>query len=134
MKLFAVLLFILSFSAGAQTPMNEKDAIEKSHIDFSKQYLFFVIHGIIEIDGHQFKNDTCKSPIIYKATLDEISIQDTLNKVEYSHRNCNISGCKIIHLNKKQRAALSLIATDTLRTLPYFFNDPMPYYPPSMFK
>ena len=85
----------------SQQKMTEKQAIEKSHIDFTKQYLFFTIHGLIEIDGHIFKNDTCKCPIIFQATIDGITIMDTCTKTKYIHRKCNKKGCPIIHLEEE---------------------------------
>ena len=93
-------LFILLLWIGIATaqPLTEKQSIDKSHIDFTTQYLYFVIHGQIEVDGHTFYNDTCKSPIIFQATIDGVTIIDTLTKQTYTHRKCGIAGCKIIHL------------------------------------
>lgn len=86
----------------AQEKMTEKQVMKESHIDFSRQYIYFTLHGLIEIDGHIFKNDTCKCPIIYQATLDGITIIDTCIKVEYVHRKCNVKDCNIIHLTKDE--------------------------------
>jgi hypothetical protein len=100
-KLIFPLLLLLTVVGCVPVPaqkMSEKQAIEKSHIDFTKQYLFFTIHGLIEIDGHIFKNDTCKCPIIFQATIDDITIIDTCTKTKYTHRVCKIKGCPIIHL------------------------------------
>jgi hypothetical protein len=96
------LLFCVSVITQAQQRMTEKQVMKESHIDFSRQYIYFTLHGLIEIDGHIFKNDTCKCPIIYQATLDGITIIDTCTKVKYVHRKCNVKGCKIIHLNKEE--------------------------------
>jgi hypothetical protein len=100
--LFLSILFVGSLCY-SQQKLNEKQVIEKSHIDFSTQIIYFVIHGQIEIDGHIFYNDTCKSPIIFQANLDNVSIVDTLTKVFYTHRHCDREkhGCKIIHLSVK---------------------------------
>lgn len=91
----------LSVNLFCQHKMTEKEAINKDHIDFTKEYLWFKIHGLIEIDGHTFKNDTCHCPIIFQANLDGVTIIDTCFKQEYTHRNCGVKNCKIIHLVKK---------------------------------
>jgi hypothetical protein len=98
--IFTMALFLLP--GKGQEKMNEKQAIKETHIDFTKQYIFFTLHGLIEIDGHIFKNDTCKCPIIYKSTLDGITIIDTCKKIEYVHRKCSKKGCNIIHFIKKE--------------------------------
>ncbi len=85
----------------AQNPMNEKQAIKESHIDFAKQYLFFTITGKIEIDGHEFINEKRKCPIIFKADLTGVAISDTCTKMVYQKRDCKIKGCPIIHLEEK---------------------------------
>lgn len=107
MKTFFILLLfpILLFS---QEKINEKQAIEKSHINFNREYLFFVISGAIEIDGHTFINDTSKTPIIFKATIDGISIVDTSKNIEYQHRKCDEPNCPILHLEIKQQPTLIL--------------------------
>lgn len=97
-KTIIIILLLIPSFLFAQNKVNEKRAIEKSHIDFSKEYLFFTLSGLIEIDGHAFKNDTCKCPIIYKSTLDGIDIVDTCANKHYDHRECKIKECKIIHL------------------------------------
>lgn len=76
--------------------LTEQQIIKNNHIDFVKEYISFVIHGLIEIDGHVFLNDTCKSPVVYKADLDGITI--IKDGIKYKHRKCNINGCNIIHL------------------------------------
>ena len=96
------ILLCMSVIVQAQQRMTEKQVMKESHIDFSRQYIYFTLHGLIEIDGHIFKNDTCKCPIIYQATLDGITIIDTCIKVKYVHRKCNVKGCKIIHLIKEE--------------------------------
>jgi hypothetical protein len=95
------LLCILPSITFSQKAMNEQRAMKESHIDFTKEYIFFTIHGLIEIDGHIFKNDTCKSPIQFQATLDGIMIIDTISKTEYVHRVCNHKNCNIIHLEER---------------------------------
>ena len=104
MKKFVYLLLItlLAFNVNGQQKMGEKDAIRESHIDFTRQYLFFTLHGMIEIDGHTFLNDTCRCPIIYQANLDGITIVDTCMNIIYEHRTCSIKGCKTIHLIIKE--------------------------------
>jgi len=98
----ALCLSLISVTGFSQQKMTEKQAIKESHIDFTKQYLFFTIHGLIEIDGHIFKNDTCKCPIIFQATIDGITIIDTCTKIKYVHRTCHIKGCPIIHLEEEK--------------------------------
>ena len=105
-KLLLLLLFALPVITQAQQKMTEKQVMKETHIDFSRQYIYFTLHGLIEIDGHIFKNDTCKCPIIYQATLDGITIIDTCTKVKYVHRKCNVKGCKIIHLTKKEETEI----------------------------
>jgi hypothetical protein len=100
-----IMLIVLSIAVAilfcfGQQKINERQTIDKSHIDFTTQYIYFVIHGQIEIDGHTFYNDTCKSPIIFQATLDGVTIIDTLSKKTYKHRVCDKVGCKIIHLSE----------------------------------
>jgi len=80
-------------------PITEQQAVQKSHIDFTKEYLYFTISGKIEIDGHTFLNDTCKQPVIYQANLDCVKI--IKGEKEYEHRVCDIKNCEIIHLSKK---------------------------------
>jgi len=97
------------YSSFGQKTMNEQRTMKENHIDFTKEYIFFTIYGLIEIDGHEFKNDTCKIPIQFQANLDGISIVDTLNKVEYDHRKCGKANCNIIHLIKKEMKLTSPI-------------------------
>jgi hypothetical protein len=113
MKRIIVVLFgvvITTLLCFGQQRLNERQVIDKSHIDFSTQIIYFVVHGQIEIDGHTFYNDTCKSPIIFQANLDNISIVDTLTKVFYNHRHCDREkyGCKIIHLSPKNENILTV--------------------------
>lgn len=99
-KLILILTIILfGLNLNSQTrKLNEKECIKKSHIDFTKEYIYFSIHGLIEIDGHVFKNDTCKCPIIYKANIDGITIIDTCKNIKYKHRACGVKNCPILHL------------------------------------
>jgi len=107
MKILLIsILFCVSVITQAQQRMTEKQVMKESHIDFSRQYIYFTLHGLIEIDGHIFKNDTCKCPIIYQATLDGITIIDTCIKVKYVHRKCNVKHCKIIHLTKETESEM----------------------------
>lgn len=99
------MLIFLSSTLFAQHRLTEKDVIQNSHIDFSRQYISFVLSGLIEIDGHVFLNDTCRSPIKYRATLDKVILIDTVCGNEYTHRICNKPGCKIIHLTEVAKFA-----------------------------
>lgn len=79
--------------------LNEQETMQCSHIDFSTQYITFVLHGKIEIDGHTFLNDTCRLPVRYNATLDGVQLLQ--GEQEYVHRFCSLAGCKVIHLRRK---------------------------------
>lgn len=81
-----------------KTRINEQQAMKKTHIDLTKEYVFFNISGLIEIDGHTFLNDTCKSPIVFEATLDGVTIINPKTREKYTHRICEVKGCNIIHL------------------------------------
>ena len=101
MKKLFTLTFALAINFSfAQKPIGEKDAITKSHIDFTKEYLIFSINGMIEIDGHTFKNDTLKCAIVFQAGLTGVTIADTCRKTEYNYHKCQLANCKIIHLTK----------------------------------
>lgn len=91
------------YSSFGQKTMNEQRVMKENHIDFTKEYIFFTIHGLIEIDGHTFKNDTCKCQIQFQANLDGIAIIDTCSKIKYEHRACGIKNCKIIHLKPEAK-------------------------------
>lgn len=95
--IFLCTVFI-SMNLSGQSKMNEQKAMKESHIDFTKEYIFFTIHGLIEVDGHTFQNDTRKCPIQFQANLDGITIIDTCLKVKYEHRVCEVKDCKVIHL------------------------------------
>lgn len=82
--------------------MAEKSVMKEKHIDFSKEVIFFDLHGTIEIDGHLTDNDKSKCPIMYYANLDEVTLIDTCTNTKYVHRKCNRDKCKIIHLSIKQ--------------------------------
>ena len=56
--------------------LSEKRVIDKKHIDFSVEMIYFELSGVIEIDGHQFINDTCNNHVVYTANLTEVSIFD----------------------------------------------------------
>lgn len=71
-----------------------------SNVVYDPVYFQCELQGLIEIDGHTFLNDTCDCPIIYKATLDKITISDCNGK-EYTHRICGEKDCQIIHLVEK---------------------------------
>jgi len=100
MKKLIIILMVLIPLFGIGQKVNEKRAMNERRLDLTKEYLFFDIAGMIEINGHIFKNDTCKSPIIFKADLDGVSIIDTLQNIKYTHRKCDKKGCNIIHLVK----------------------------------
>lgn len=106
---------LLSITSFAQTKINEQDAIKKTHIDFNNEYLFFTISGLVEIDGHTFLNDTCKDPIVYEATINEIRLHN--KTTDFTHRKCEAKGCKIIHLTK-----LEPIFSSTSQENRYYFD------------
>lgn len=97
-----VLATIFSASAIGQTKLNERQIINKKHIDFSKEVIYFELSGKIEIDGHTFVNDTCKSPIIYTSNLERISIFNKDTKEKYTVRKCERIDCNVIHLVKEK--------------------------------
>ena len=99
--LYILLTCVISMGAMAQAKLTEKQVMKNKHIDFSKEVIYFELSGLIEIDGHIFLNDTCKSPIIYTANLDGISIFDKSTKQKYNVRKCEREGCKITHLIKE---------------------------------
>lgn len=73
----------------------------------------FKLKGIIEINGHQFQNDS----IWFKSDLDGINIYDKKN--HYIHRKCRVDSCKIIHLIIQQ----SLYLSGSIQMTPnYIFN------------
>lgn len=111
-RLLLIALLALSISAFAQKPMDEKSALKESHIDFTKQYLFFVIIGNIEIDGHEFVNQNQKCPIIYKADIKSVTISDTCTNTYYRSRQCERKDCRVIHL--EQLTPTGTIATPML--------------------
>jgi len=102
--IYLLLILVIPVFAMPQKPMNEKQALKESHIDFNSQYLFFEIHGLIEVGGHTFSNDTCKNPIIYYADAEKVQMyfkNDTLYGIPqtvYRKSKCNKNGCKILHL------------------------------------
>ena len=96
--LLTILAILISFNAISQNRMNEQRVMKEKYIDFKKEYIYFTLHGLMEVNGHTFKNDTCRCPVIYQATLDEVTLIDTCTKVTYIHRDCGIKNCNIIHL------------------------------------
>lgn len=97
-KQLTLLFVLLAFGLQSQT-LNEKDVIKKEHIDFSKEHILFVLYGEIEINGHTFLNHKAEKPIRYRANLDKVILSD--GETEYTHRLCELDGCKVIHLVKK---------------------------------
>lgn len=93
------LLVIVVSLAVAQKPLTEKQAIQKDKIDLKKEYVYFIIHGQVEINGHIFINDTCAAPIMFEARLTGIKIWD--GKTEYQYRDCGVVDCSIVHLTEK---------------------------------
>lgn len=90
-----------SFYDGKYNAEDFKYYHEDKNTSFEPIYYESNLSGcLIEIDGHTFLNDTCDCPIIYKATLDKITITDCNGK-EYDHRICGEKGCEIIHLEKQ---------------------------------
>jgi hypothetical protein len=104
-KIIYLLLIVYSVNSYAQDKMSERRAMKEKHIDFTKEYLWFELSGLMEINGHIFKNDTSSCPIIYTANLDGITIKDCNGKV-YKKRNCNKKGCSIIHLQPKNETVV----------------------------
>lgn len=111
--IFALCLSIPAFAQ--KKALTEQQVIDKTHIDFTKEEIRFVLHGEIEIGGHTFINDTCKSPIEYRSNLDRVVIIDPSNGQQYTHRICDHKGCKVIHLVE------DVVLTD----YPYYRN---PFY------
>ena len=99
MKHILFLLVIIASISVAQGRITEKQAIQKDRIDLKKEYIYFVIHGRIEIGGHTFINDTCAAPIMFEARITGIKIWD--GKTEYEYRDCGDANCAIIHLTEK---------------------------------
>jgi len=88
--------------------IDEQKAIKEKHIDLTSDYIYFKIHGLIEVNGHLIKNDTSKCPYIYKADKNGILIYRNCDKDEkgrvyttYQVRECGVQGCKILHLQEK---------------------------------
>jgi hypothetical protein len=105
MKNFLIILIAILFmsmiSFGQQV-LTEQMVITKTHIDFSKEYISFILSGSIEIDGHTFQNESQSNPILYTANLDNVEIVDSNRTAVYTHRKCSMAGCNIIHLDRKQ--------------------------------
>ena len=93
--LFALLM--VGCTASAQQ-LSERDAIDKDHIDLTKETVYFTIHGLVEVDGHTFINDTSANPFMFFANVDGIKITRKGLDGEYRHRVCTIKGCPILHL------------------------------------
>lgn len=93
----------------AQEPMGEKDAIDKSHIDFTRQFIYFVISNDVEYDGHIFNNGTSDNPFMFEARISGVKIYRKNNPgVLYQHRSCGEAGCKVIHLELKNENVFKL--------------------------
>jgi hypothetical protein len=119
-------IVFIAQNAYGQEKMNEKEAMKKSHIDFTKEYIWFEISGLIEIDGHIFKNDTCKCSIIYIANLKEVTITDTCKNIKYEYRRCGKVDCNIIHLQEKQEPQIQFNPQPNWQ---YFYDDKFNYIP-----
>jgi hypothetical protein len=97
-----VIVFFLTGSfLHSQQRINERQAIDKSHINFATQYLYFVVSDTIEIDGHDF---THNKTIIYTADADKVQFIDTVTHQTYVRRKCEQfgKGCRKLHLEKVQ--------------------------------
>lgn len=57
------------------------------------------IKGIIEVEGHLYKNDTLKLPFIFNYNLYGVEIKK--ENFKYKRVKCSIDNCKIIHLIKE---------------------------------
>ena len=110
---FLTLILLIGFiglsAQEKKQKLTEKQVIEKSHIDFTKECIAFTIHGFVEIDGHTFLNDTCSHPIIYMADLEGVLLRDTIQKISYVPRKCEKPGCNVLHLEKK----ISMVTLNT---------------------
>lgn len=125
------LLILIPFYCFSQKPLDEQEVINKSHIDFNKEHILFTLSGHIEIDGHTFKNDTCKCPIVYESDLSSVQLKNKCTLQQYEARTCDKFGCKIIHLATKnysinQNIGLSVpaIGTTDERRLTLEYNYP----------
>ena len=123
--LLTILVLTISVNLCGQIKMKEQRAMKESHIDFTKEYIYFTIHGLIEIDGHIFKNDTCKCPIQFQANLEGITIIDTCLNMKYEYRKCEKVNCPIVHLVKKEPPQNNLI----IPGWNYKFNENDLYFP-----
>ena len=127
-----ILLILIPIYSFSQKPLDEQDVINKSHIDFKKESILFTLSGLIEIDGHTFKNDTCKCPIIYTADLSGVEIKDKCNERKYRVKYCAKINCPVIHLelygfkisNNNQGLAIPAIGTTDERRLTLEYNYP----------
>jgi hypothetical protein len=106
--------------------LNEEEVMFKNHIDFTKEYIQFKIHGLIEIDGHIFKNDTCTCYIIYKADLEGVTLINSCSKVQYTRRICKVPNCPVIHLVEKEKSYITApnwnslyLISDTIKFMPW---------------
>ncbi len=97
--IFIGMMFIVT-SCLSQTNLSERDAIRESHIDLTKQQVYFEIHGLIELDGHTFLGDTCSNPIMFFANADGVEIRRKTGDEKYKHRVCGVKDCPILHLDK----------------------------------
>lgn len=112
-----ILFLIFTVGCAAQTNLSERDAINKDHIDLTKQQVYFEIHGVIELNGHAFLADTCADPFMFFANADGIKICRKENVVEYKHRRCGVKDCPILHLE-----LIVAIITPTPQPWYYRFN------------
>ena len=99
MKLLLAVIFAIVLSVPAfSQQLSEIDAIKKDHIDLTKETVFFIIHGLVEVDGHTFVNDTSANPFMFFANVDGIKITRRGLEGEYRHRVCGLKNCPILHL------------------------------------
>jgi hypothetical protein len=82
-NLLLTLVLSLSVLTSFSQTMNEKRALKEKHIDFSKEYLYFELTGLIELNGIIFNNDTCDCPIIYKATINNTELVNKCTNEKY---------------------------------------------------
>ena len=130
-----IIVFLFSIPTFSQQKIGEKQAIQKSHIDFAKEYLFFTIHGLIEIDGHTFLNDTCKNPLIFQANLEDVSIYRKNNpEILYTHRVCEIKNCPILHFVVREEKTPETMRSIWERTRPpnFYLNNKLETEPLDM--
>ena len=112
-----IALISISLTSFSQDKMNEKRAMNEKHIDFSKEYLYFELTGLIELNGVIFNNDTCNCSIIYKATINTTELINKCTNNEYVF-------IKFITFGKNK-----IISISDKKGVESLFNNETPNYP-----